>query len=87
MNSQLKAMLASWGRSFVAASVALYSTGETDPALLLNAGIAAVVPVIVRYFNKKDPAFGRVAQLALTAAAKEVSKKTRKKKAAPKKDK
>lgn len=87
MNSQLKAMLASWGRSFVAASVALYSTGETDPALLLNAGIAAVVPVIVRYFNKKDPAFGRVAQLALTAASKEVSKKTRKKKAAPKKDK
>jgi hypothetical protein len=79
MNSKTKAMLASWGRSFVAASVALYSTGETDPALLLNAGIAAVIPVLVRFFNKKDPAFGRVAELALNAATKEVAKKSRKK--------
>jgi hypothetical protein len=86
MNSKTKAMLASWGRSFVAASVALYSTGETDPALLLNAGIAAVIPVLVRFLNKKDPAFGRVAELALNAATKEVAKKSRKK-AAPKKDK
>jgi hypothetical protein len=86
MNSKTKAMLASWGRSFVAASVALYSTGETDPALLLNAGIAAVIPVLVRFLNKKDPAFGRVAELALNAATKEVAKKSRKK-ASPKKDK
>jgi len=86
MNSKTKAMLASWGRSFVAASVALYSTGETDPALLLNAGIAAVIPVLVRFLNKKDPAFGRVAELALNAATKEVAKKSRKKTAA-KKDK
>lgn len=85
MNNKTKAMLASWGRSFIAAVVALYSTGETDPALLVNAGVAAVVPVIIRFFNKKDPAFGRVAELALTAAAKEVEKKATKKKATKKK--
>jgi hypothetical protein len=79
MNSKTKAMLASWGRSFIAASVALYSTGETDPALLLNAGIAAIVPVVIRFFNKKDPAFGLIAAKALAAAQTEVVKKAAKK--------
>lgn len=79
MNSQAKAMLASWARSFIAASVALYSTGETDPALLLNAGIAAIVPVVIRFFNKKDPAFGLIAAKALAAAQTEVAKKAAKK--------
>ena len=88
MNSQLKAMLASYVRSFIAASTALYLAGETDPAVLLNAGIAAVIPVVIRFVNKKDPAFGVVAQKVLTAAAAEVEKKTVKKtakKATPKK--
>lgn len=88
MNSKTKAVLASWARSFIAASAALYSTGESDPALLLNAGIAAVIPVVIRFFNKKDPAFGLVAAKVLTAAAAEVEKKTVKKtakKATPKK--
>lgn len=87
MNSKTKAVLASWGRSFAAAAIALYSTGETDPALLLNAGIAAVIPVMVRFFNKKDPAFGIVAAKVLAQAQAEVEKKTVKKKAAPKKTK
>ena len=88
MNSQLKAMLASYVRSFIAASTALYLAGETDPAVLLNAGIAAVIPVVIRFVNKKDPAFGVVAKKVLTAAAAEVEKKTVKKtakKATPKK--
>jgi hypothetical protein len=74
-----KAMLASWGRSFVAAVVALYSAGQTDPAMLLNAGIAAVVPVIIRFLNKKDPAFGLIAGKILAAAQSEVAKKAKKK--------
>lgn len=88
MNSKTKAMLASYGRSFIAAAVALYSTGETDPALLLNAGIAAVVPVLIRFFNKKDPAFGLAAAKVLAVAQAEVAKKAKapaKKAAAPKK--
>jgi hypothetical protein len=79
MNSQAKAMLASWARSFIAASVALYSTGETDPALLLNAGLAAIVPVVIRFFNKKDPAFGLAAAKVLEVAQAEVVKKAAKK--------
>lgn len=58
-SEDFKAMLASWARSFIAASLALYSTGVTDPKLLLNAGIAAVLPVAIRYFNPKDTTFGK----------------------------
>ena len=80
----VKAMLASWARSFIAAVLALYTAGQTDPAVLLNAGIAAVVPVIIRYFNKKDPAFGLIAKKVLETASSEVAKKTTKKAAAKK---
>jgi len=78
VSNQVKAMLASWARSFIAAALALYTAGETDPSVLLNAGIAAVVPVIIRYFNKKDPAFGLVAKKVLETAQAEVAKKTAK---------
>jgi hypothetical protein len=84
LTPKVKAMLASWARSFVAAALALYTAGETDPSVLLNAGIAAVVPVVIRYFNKKDPAFGIVAKKVLETAQAEVVKKTAKKTAAKK---
>lgn len=74
LTPQVKAILSSWARSFVAAAVALYSAGETDPIVLVNAGFAAVVPVAIRFFNKKDPAFGMVAQGVLTKAAEELDK-------------
>jgi len=80
MSNELKAMAASWARSFVAAVAALASIGETDPLLLVNAGIAAVIPVIIRYVNTKDPAFGRVASAVLTQASIAVAKKAAAKK-------
>ncbi len=80
LTAQVKAMLASWGRSFIAAALALYTAGETDPVLLLNAGLAAVVPVAIRYFNKKDPAFGRIAEGVLSKATAELGKKAAAKK-------
>ena len=55
---EAKALAASWARSFLAASLALYATGETDPKKLLTAGAAAVIPVIIRWLNPKDAAFG-----------------------------
>jgi hypothetical protein len=55
---EMKKMAASWARSFVAAALALYMAGETDPKTLLMAGAAAVAPVIMRYLNPKDTAFG-----------------------------
>jgi hypothetical protein len=53
-----KALAASWGRSFMAASLALYMAGVTDPKTLAMAGVAAVVPVILRWLNPKDQSFG-----------------------------
>jgi hypothetical protein len=69
-----KAMAASWFRVFIAATVALYSTGVTDPAVLLNAGVAALIPVVIRYFNKKDPAYGLVATGVLTKVGEATAK-------------
>lgn len=55
---KMKPIAASWARSFMAATVALYMAGETDPKKLGMAGVAAVLPVILRWLNPKDSAFG-----------------------------
>lgn len=44
----------SWLRSFIAATIACYMAGVTEPSMLLKAGLAAVLPVAYRYFNPKD---------------------------------
>lgn len=54
-----KAMAASWARSFLAAAVAVYMLGNTDPADIAKAGIAAVLPVVLRFLNPNDASFGR----------------------------
>lgn len=54
-----KALLASYGRSMLAAVIALAVTGNTDPGALLAAAIGAVCPTALRYFNPKDMKFGR----------------------------
>ncbi len=54
----MKPIAASWARSFMAATVALYMAGETDPKKLGMAGLAAVLPVILRWLNPNDSAFG-----------------------------
>jgi hypothetical protein len=53
-------IIKSYGRSFLGASIALYMAGVTDPYLYLNAFVAAIAPVAIRYFNKNDIAFGNV---------------------------
>ena len=59
MKASDKALLASYGRSMLAAVVALAVTGNTDPSALLAAAIGAVCPTTLRYFNPKDMKFGR----------------------------
>ena len=54
----VKALLASWARSFLAAAIAVYMAGVTDPKAILTAGLAAVLPVVLRWLNPKDAAFG-----------------------------
>ena len=56
--TQAKALAASWGRSFIAASLAVYMSGNSDPKAIAGAGLAAVLPVILRWLNPKDSAFG-----------------------------
>ena len=53
------AMIASYLRSFVGAVAALYMSGITDPKVLVNAGVAAIIPPVLRWLNPKDPSFGR----------------------------
>ena len=54
-----KKMLASYARSCVAAGLAVYMTGNTNPKDIATAAFAGLVPVIMRWLNPSDPAFGR----------------------------
>lgn len=58
LTAQQKSMLASYGRSVIGAAVATY-VSTNDLTATLNALWAAALPVILRYLNPKDPAFGR----------------------------
>lgn len=61
---QVKSLGASWARSFLAGVIALYLAGVTSPKDLLNAGLAAVLPVILRWLNPNDAAFGKGASVS-----------------------
>jgi hypothetical protein len=83
MNAKYKAMLASFGRSFLGAAIAVYATGNTDAKSILIAAAAATVPVALRAINPKDASFGLVAALVekeLTKAAAPKKKAVAKKK-------
>lgn len=53
-----KALAASWARSFMAAAIAVYMAGQTNPKDIAMAGVAAVLPVILRWLNPNDKNFG-----------------------------
>ncbi len=59
MNSKDKAILGSYARSFLTGALTLYMAGETDPRKLLAAGVAAILPPLLRWLNPNDQAFGR----------------------------
>ena len=52
-----KAIVASWLRSYVAAALAVYMSGGDLKAMAMG-GVAAIVPVIIRYCNPNDASFG-----------------------------
>jgi len=68
MSEDNKAILASWGRSFLAACLAqfialgggAFDINKDGWKSIVAAGVAAVVPVIIRWLNPKDYAFGRM---------------------------
>ena len=57
---QIKAALASYGRSILGAATAMYASGITDPQTLAYSLLGALVPVILRAANPADTAFGRM---------------------------
>jgi hypothetical protein len=84
MNKEMKTMLDSYLRNLLGVVLALVTTtmagagvsspldfGTAEWLTVANGLWAAAVPTLLRYVNKKDPAFGLVAEVA----AKEVSKK------------
>ena len=85
---QLKALLASYGRSVLASGLALYMAGVTDPKDLWTALVAAIAPVAIRAINPNDKAFGVLPDAAevekALKTAKAPVKKAAAKKAAPK---
>jgi hypothetical protein len=89
MDKKLQAMLASYGRSFLAAvTTAFMITGGDLLALdgdslkaILAAGLAAVLPVAIRAANPKDPAFGKIADGVTEAVVGKLTKKAPAKKA------
>jgi hypothetical protein len=57
---KFKPIAASWGRSFATAALTCYMTyGLVSWKIVINAGMAAVIPVILRWLNPNDKAFGR----------------------------
>jgi hypothetical protein len=55
--NKLKPLVASWLRSYIAAALAVYMAGGDLQAMAMG-GVAAVVPVLIRYLNPNDAAFG-----------------------------
>ena len=56
--NQAKALAASWLRSSIAGAIAVYMSGNTNPKDLALGLVAGIVPVLARWANPKDSAFG-----------------------------
>ncbi len=79
MNTQIKNMLASYGRSVLGAGLALYMAGVTDPLDLWTALVAALAPVALRAINPNDAAFGKMPDVKVVEAAAKAAKAPKKK--------
>ena len=53
-----KALAASWARSSVAGMLAVYLTGNQNPKDLAMGLVAGLVPMLARWANPNDVAFG-----------------------------
>ena len=58
MNAKFKEELTSIGgtyfRAFITGAVTAFTLGKTDPKDFLAAGVAAIIPIIMRWANPKD---------------------------------
>ena len=79
LTTKHKAILASYGRSFLSAALAVSTIGGLDWKAMIVAGLSAVVPVAIRALNPNDAAFGLLAK-ATEVELDKLAKKTAKKK-------
>jgi hypothetical protein len=95
MSNKDKAMLASYGRSFLGAVTTafllmgadLFALDMDSLRILVAAGLGATLPTGIRALNPKDPSFGRIAdavQYLLDAESSKAKKKAPAKKIAKK---
>lgn len=58
MSAKLKEQLTSIGgtylRAFITGAVTAYTLGKTDPKDFFTAGVAAIIPIVMRWANPKD---------------------------------
>lgn len=93
-----KAMIDSYLRNLLGVVLALVTTAMANAGVAspLDLGIgewltvanglwAAAIPTVIRYLNTKDPAFGRIAEVAAAEVSKKIA--TEAKKATPAKKK
>lgn len=59
LSDEIKCLLGSWSRAFVAGAAALAMSGNWQLDDLLKAGLAAVIPVIYNWANPNDKRYGR----------------------------
>jgi hypothetical protein len=54
----LKTAAGSWARAFLVAVLTLAAAGVTDPKALIAAGLASVLPPVIRWLNPSDSSLG-----------------------------
>ena len=50
----LQNALGSWGRAFLVAIISMYAAGVQEPKALIAAGLASIIPPVLRYLDPKD---------------------------------
>lgn len=74
ITAEHKAMLKSWAKVFAAAVIAAYTAGSREWTVLVNAGIAALIPVVYSWLDPKDSRYGRRIVVKKKAVKKAVKK-------------
>lgn len=56
--NDLKTAAGSWARAFLVAVLSLAAAGVTEPKALIAAGLASVLPPVIRWLNPSDSSLG-----------------------------
>jgi len=56
--NELKTAAGSWARAFLVAAISMYAAGVQDPKALIAAGIASIIPPVLRYLSPNDSSLG-----------------------------